>query len=152
MGGAIRIHAAGHPLADSLGGRPVPHQRPLSPHLQVYRWSLTMLMSITHRATGVALSLGSILLVLWFAALAAGPDAFATAQEIVGSPIGLLLLFGWSVALFYHLCNGIRHLFWDIGYGFDISTANRTAWAAFAGSVLLTGVTWGLAYMCRGAV
>ena len=144
MDRGIRIHAAGHPHADPLGGRPVPHQRPLSPHLQVYRWSLTMLMSIAHRATGIALSLGSILLVIWIAALAAGPDAYATAQGIVASPIGLLLLFGWSVALFYHLCNGIRHLFWDIGMGFEKEQARRSGWAALGGTAILTLVAWGI--------
>jgi succinate dehydrogenase / fumarate reductase cytochrome b subunit len=110
----------------------------------VYRWSLTMLMSIVHRATGVALSLGSILLVIWLAALAAGPDAFATAQGIVTSPIGLLLLFGWSVALFYHLCNGIRHLFWDIGMGFEKAQARRSGWAALGGTAILTLAAWGI--------
>ncbi len=122
----------------------MPHQRPLSPHLQVYRWSLTMLMSIVHRATGVALSLGSILLVIWLAALAAGPDAYAMAQAIVASPIGLLLLFGWSVALFYHLCNGIRHLFWDIGMGFEKAQARRSGWAALGGTAILTLAAWGI--------
>ena len=122
----------------------MPHQRPLSPHLQVYRWSLTMLMSIVHRATGVVLSLGSILLVIWIASVAAGPDAYATAQGIVASPIGLLLLFGWSMALFYHLCNGIRHLFWDIGMGFEKAQARRSGWAALAGTAILTLATWGI--------
>ena len=120
------------------------HPRPLSPHLQVYRWSLTMAMSILHRATGIALSVGSVLLVFWLAALAAGPDAFATAQAVVGSPIGLLLLFGWSVALFYHLCNGIRHLFWDIGMGFEKSKARRSGWLTLVGTGLLTILAWGL--------
>ena len=118
------------------------HQRPLSPHLQVYRWSLTMVMSIMHRATGIALSVGSILLVFWFAALAAGPDAFATAQSVVGSPIGLLLLFGWSAALFYHLCNGIRHLFWDVGVGFEKAQARRSGWIALVRAGVLTVLAW----------
>ncbi|MGB7290217.1 MAG: succinate dehydrogenase, cytochrome b556 subunit [Candidatus Macondimonas sp.] len=122
----------------------MPHQRPLSPHLQVYRWSLTMLMSIVHRATGVVLSLGSILLVIWIASVAAGPNAYAMAQGVVTSPIGLLLLFGWSVALFYHLCNGIRHLFWDIGMGFEKAQARRSGWAALAGTAILTLATWGI--------
>lgn len=120
------------------------HPRPLSPHLQVYRWSLTMAMSILHRATGIALSVGSVLLVFWLAALAAGPDAFATAQAVVGSPIGLLLLFGWSVALFYHLCNGIRHLFWDIGMGFEKAQARRSGWLTLASTVALTALAWGV--------
>jgi succinate dehydrogenase / fumarate reductase cytochrome b subunit len=110
----------------------------------VYRWSLTMAMSILHRATGIALSVGSVLLVFWLAALAAGPDAFATAQAVVGSPIGLLLLFGWSVALFYHLCNGIRQLFWDIGMGCEKSQARRSGGLTLVGTGLLTILAWGL--------
>lgn len=120
------------------------HPRPLSPHLQVYRWSLTMAMSILHRATGIALSVGSILIVAWIAALAAGPDAFATAQALAGSPIGLLILFGWSLALFYHLCNGIRHLFWDIGMGFEKAQARRSGWLTLASTVALTALAWGV--------
>jgi succinate dehydrogenase / fumarate reductase cytochrome b subunit len=116
----------------------------LSPHLQVYRWSLTMAMSILHRATGIALSVGSILIVAWIAALAAGPDAFAAAQALAGSPIGLLILFGWSLALFYHLCNGIRHLFWDIGMGFEKAQARRSGWLTLAGTVALTALAWGV--------
>ena len=120
------------------------HPRPLSPHLQVYRWSLTMAMSILHRATGIALSVGSILIVAWIAALAAGPDAFATAQALAGSPSGLLILCGWSLALFYHLCNGIRHLFWDIGMGFEKAQARRSGWLTLAGTVALTALAWGV--------
>src|SRR3546814_11405708 len=84
--------------------------RPLSPHLQIYAWQWTMLLSITHRATGIALSAGTLLLVWWLLALATGPEAFATAQGFVGSWFGLLLLIGWTWSLFYHLCHGIRQL------------------------------------------
>ena len=94
--------------------------RPLSPHLQVYRWQLTSVLSILHRLTGVALTVGTILLVWWLVSAANGPDLFELAQGFLGSPIGLLLLFGWSVALFYHLCNGLRHLWWDTGSGLDL--------------------------------
>jgi succinate dehydrogenase / fumarate reductase cytochrome b subunit len=87
-------------------------KRPLSPHLQVYRPQLTSVLSIMHRLTGVGLSVGTLLLVYWLAAAAAGPDSFAAAQDFVGSFLGRLLLFGWTVSLFFHLCNGIRHLFW----------------------------------------
>src|SRR5688500_2907199 len=93
--------------------------RPLSPHLQIYRWQITMVMSILHRITGVALAVGTLLLIWWLVAAAAGPDAFATAQDFLGSILGRLLLLGWSWALFYHLCNGIRHLAWDAGWGFE---------------------------------
>src|SRR3546814_12263005 len=102
---------------------------PLSPHLQIYAWQWTMLLSITHRATGIALSAGTLLLVWWLLALATGPEAFATAQGFVGSWFGLLLLIGWTWSLFYHLCNGIRHLVWDTGAGFDLSTARGSGYA-----------------------
>ena len=120
--------------------------RPLSPHLQVYRPQMTSILSITHRATGVALAVGALLLVYWLIAAAAGPEAFATAQGLIGSWIGYLFLFGWSVALFYHLCNGIRHLFWDAGRGFELETVNRTGWTVVILSVVLTLVAWIAAY------
>ncbi len=84
--------------------------RPLSPHLQIYRWQLTSVLSILHRAAGVALTAGAILLVWWLVAAASGPDAYESVADFLGSWLGLLLLFGWSLSLFYHLCNGIRHL------------------------------------------
>ena len=84
--------------------------RPLSPHLQVYRWQLTSVMSILHRASGVALAAGAILLVWWLGAASDGPEAYAGVQGFLGSWVGRVLLFGWSLALFYHLCNGLRHL------------------------------------------
>ena len=116
--------------------------RPLSPHLQVYRWQLTSVLSITHRLTGIALSIGTLLLVWWLIAAASGPEAFAAAQGFIGSPIGYLLLFGWSAALFYHLANGIRHLFWDAGYGFELENAYRSGWIVVAMSVAFTLVAW----------
>src|ERR687892_1500300 len=100
--------------------------RPLSPHLQVYRPQLTSVLSISHRVTGVALAVGTLLLVYWLVSAAAGPDSYATAQSVIGSWLGIVLLFGWTYALFYHLCNGIRHLFWDAGYGFELPTVYRT--------------------------
>src|SRR5258708_16088954 len=103
-----------------------PAQRPLSPHLQVYRWQLTSVMSILHRATGIALSLGAILLVWWLGAASDGPEPYAAVQRFLGSWIGLLLLFGWSLALFYHLCNGVRHLVWDTRRPAD-RTARRSS-------------------------
>lgn len=120
--------------------------RPLSPHVQIYRLQWTMLLSITHRITGVALAFGSLLLIYWLAAAASGPEAFATAQTIVGSVIGRLLLFGWSFALFYHLCNGIRHLFWDAGHGYELTTAYRSGLAVIAVSLALTLLTWAVGY------
>jgi succinate dehydrogenase / fumarate reductase cytochrome b subunit len=116
--------------------------RPLSPHLQVYKPQLTSVMSISHRATGIALAAGTLLLVWWLLAAAAGPEAFASAQAFLGSWFGLVVLFGFTYALMYHLCNGIRHLFWDAGYGFDLETVHTTGWLTVAGSVVLTLVAW----------
>jgi len=117
-------------------------QRPLSPHLQVYRWQLTSVLSILHRFSGVALAAGTILLVWWLAAAATGGEAFAAVQHFLGSWIGLLLLFGWSVALFYHLCNGVRHLVWDTGRGLDLASVYASGWAVVAATVVLTVVAW----------
>lgn len=97
-----------------------------------------MLLSISHRITGVGLALGSLLLIYWLAAAASGPEAFATAQALLGSWFGRILIFAWSFALFYHLCNGIRHLFWDAGYGYELTTAYRSGLAVVAVSLLLT--------------
>jgi succinate dehydrogenase cytochrome b subunit len=116
--------------------------RPLSPHLQIYRWQLTSVLSILHRAAGIALSAGAILLVWWLVAAAAGKGAYANVQHFLKSPLGVALLFGWSAALFYHLCNGIRHLVWDSGRGFELPTAYRTGWLVIAGTILLTAAAW----------
>jgi succinate dehydrogenase / fumarate reductase, cytochrome b subunit len=116
--------------------------RPLSPHLQIYRWQLTSVLSILHRASGVALSAGTILLVWWLIAAASGPETYEGVQEFLGSWIGLLLLFGWTLSLFYHLCNGIRHLAWDTGWGLEIRTAHVTGYAVLAATAVLTVVAW----------
>lgn len=116
--------------------------RPLSPHLQVYKPQLTSVMSFSHRATGVALAVGMVLLAWWVIAASLGPDAFARARGFIGSWLGLLLLFGWSVALFYHLANGIRHLFWDAGYGYEITNAYRSGYAVLALTAALTLIAW----------
>jgi succinate dehydrogenase / fumarate reductase, cytochrome b subunit len=125
-------------------------ERPLSPHLQVYRWQLTSVLSILHRASGVALSVGTLLLVYWLIAAAAGPESFATAQGFIGSILGRVLLLGWSWALFYHLCNGIRHLFWDAGRGFELKTVYASGWTVVGASVVLTLVAWIAGYAARG--
>ena len=117
-------------------------QRPLSPHLQIYRWQFTMTLSILHRITGVGLGIGSLLLVYWLTAAASGPAAFASAQAFIGSWFGILILFGFSVALFYHLSNGIRHLFWDAGRGFELKTAYASALAVLAATAVLTVLAW----------
>lgn len=120
--------------------------RPLSPHLQVYRPQITSVLSILHRITGVALAAGSLLLVYWIIAAAVGPEAFAAAQSLIGSFIGRLLLFGWTFALFFHLANGIRHLLWDTGWGFELKTVSMTGLTAVAAALLLTLIAWGLGY------
>jgi succinate dehydrogenase / fumarate reductase cytochrome b subunit len=123
--------------------------RPLSPHIQIYSWKFTMLLSILHRATGIALAGGTLLLVYWLCAAASGAAAFADAQGLIGSWFGLLLLFGFSYALFFHLCNGIRHLFWDAGYGFELGTAWASALATVFVSAALTVIAWlaGISFM-----
>ncbi|MDH3594996.1 MAG: succinate dehydrogenase, cytochrome b556 subunit [Rhodospirillales bacterium] len=123
--------------------------RPLSPHLQVYRPQLTSVLSFLHRMTGVALTPGTLLLVYWLAAAAAGPEAFATAQALIGSIIGRVLLLGWSFALFYHLCNGIRHLFWDAGYGLELPDLYRSGWLMVFAACALTLGSWVLGYAMR---
>lgn len=121
-------------------------ERPLSPHLQIYRWPVTMATSILHRATGCALAAGTLLLTWWLVAAAAGPDYYALVQACLGSILGRLVLLGFSWALFYHLLNGIRHLFWDAGHGYSIPVANKSGWAVIIGSVVLTVLAWILAY------
>lgn len=121
-------------------------ERPLSPHLQVYRWQWTMAYSILHRATGVALAAGTLLLVWWLIALSTGPEAFDTVQAVMGSIIGRLALLGWTFALFYHLANGIRHLFWDAGMGFELETAAKTGHLVPVVAVVLTALTWAIGY------
>ncbi len=126
-------------------------ERPLSPHLQVYRPQLTSILSILNRLTGVGLAVGTLLLVYWLAAAASGPDAFATAQDLVGSFLGRLLLFGWTFSLFYHLCNGVRHMAWDAGYGFELEQIYRSGWFVVGASVVLTLGFWILGYSMMGA-
>lgn len=117
-------------------------ERPLSPHLQVYRLPLLALLSITHRLTGVALVAGLFVLAWWLGAAAYGPEAFGRVQAVLGSPIGLFALFGWTVALFFHLVNGIRHLFWDAGWGYEIPEAYASGKAAMAATATLTALAW----------
>jgi succinate dehydrogenase / fumarate reductase cytochrome b subunit len=117
-------------------------ERPLSPHIQIYRWPINMALSITHRATGMAMALGLILVTWWLIALASGPDAFATVQAVMRSWLGTLVLFLWTLALFYHLGNGVRHLVWDAGHGFEIETARRSAIAVLVFAGAMTVLTW----------
>jgi succinate dehydrogenase / fumarate reductase, cytochrome b subunit len=126
-------------------------ERPLSPHLQVYRWELTMLLSILHRISGAALTAGTLLLAWWLIAAAAGPDHYQRVYDLLAHPIGLVVLVGFTFGLFLHFANGIRHLAWDIGWGFDIPAAFATGWAVFVFTVLATALVWGLIWLGGGA-
>jgi succinate dehydrogenase / fumarate reductase cytochrome b subunit len=117
-------------------------QRPLSPHLQVYRPQLTSMMSITHRATGVALTTGTLVLAAWLVAVALGGDTFAMMAMAVTHPLGQFVLFGYSVALIYHAMNGIRHLFWDLGFGLTIPEVYRSGHIVLFLTFLLTACLW----------
>ena len=119
-------------------------ERPLSPHLQVYRWQVQMMTSILHRATGVILSVGALALVYGLLALAAGAERWDAFAACLGSPLGKLLMFGFSWALAYHLINGIRHLLQDGGLGFAIPDFIRSSWISIIGSVVLTVLAWGM--------
>lgn len=124
----------------SVANRPT--NRPLSPHLQVYRLPITARLSILHRATGVALSLGALYLVAWVVFASASPGTYAKFQAFNASIIGRIVLGGWLFCLFYHLCNGIRHLFWDAGIGFEIKEAERASYIVIAVAVVATVVSW----------
>jgi succinate dehydrogenase / fumarate reductase cytochrome b subunit len=117
-------------------------RRPLSPHLQIYKPQITTLTSILHRATGVALAIGTLLMTWWLVAAASSEGAFATVQYVIGSPLGLLFLFGWTLALVYHLLNGVRHLAWDAGFGFDGPEYHLTGKAVLFGTVGVTILLW----------
>jgi succinate dehydrogenase / fumarate reductase cytochrome b subunit len=120
--------------------------RPLSPHLQVYRLPLPALMSITHRMTGVILSSGTVLLTLYLAALASGAEQFALAQMVTSHILGKLVLFGYTLALFYHACNGVRHLFWDALVGLNIPAIYKSGQAVLVLCVGLTAGLWAVIY------
>lgn len=125
---------------EARGGRT--GERPTAPHLQIYRWSIPMALSILHRMTGAALGIGTLLLAWWIVALSMGPGPFAQANAVLGSPLGQLLLFGFCFALILHLLNGIRHLVWDAGFGLAVPTARATGWIVVIAAVVLTVVTW----------
>lgn len=118
--------------------------RPLSPHLNVYRWQVTNTLSIVHRFTGVMLALGALAFTGWLLALAFGPDAYLAVLAVLDSPLGVLLLLGWTFCFSYHLCNGIRHLCWDAGYGFEMPQVRASGTAVVAAALLLTALLWAL--------
>ena len=119
-------------------------ERPLSPFMfpTWYRFQITSALSILHRLTGIGLAVGTILLAWWLVAVAAGGELFARTHAFIASPVGTLLLFLWSIAFFYHLCNGIRHLAWDAGHGFQLRSAYRSGYLVLAATALLTELTW----------
>ncbi|MBS0519591.1 MAG: succinate dehydrogenase, cytochrome b556 subunit [Proteobacteria bacterium] len=119
-----------------------PSNRPLSPHLQVYRLPLTANLSILHRATGVALAVGALYLATWVIYAASGPRGYAVFQSFNSSILGRIVLGGWLFSLFFHLCNGIRHLFWDAGYGFELKDASRNSWIVVIVALVATAVSW----------
>jgi len=128
----------------------VPVQRPLSPHLSIYKPMLTMMMSIVHRITGAALYGGTLLLVWWLVAAASGPNAYGRVQWFMSTAVGRLILFGYTWALIHHMLGGIRHLLWDTGHGFGASEREWLVRANLAGSIVLTIVLWVVGYAVMG--
>ena len=124
--------------------------RPISPHLSIYKPMLTMMMSIVHRVTGTALYFGTLLMVWWLVAAASGPNAYAKVQWFMGSFIGRLILLGYTWALIHHMLGGIRHLIWDTGHGFSASEREWLSLATAAGSVGLTLLLWVFGYLVMG--
>ena len=125
--------------------------RPLSPHLQIYKPMLTMMMSIVHRITGGALYFGTLLLAWWLLAAASGPNAYATFQTVASSFIGRIVLLGYTWALLHHMLGGIRHLIWDTGRALDKPSIEVLAWLTIIGSIALTLLIWYAGYALRGS-
>ena len=126
---------------------PGPAARPLSPHVQVWRWHITMFCSIAHRATGVALYGGALILAVWAVSLASGPESYAAFRWVMGSIPGKLVLFGLTVSIFYHLACGVRHLVWDVGLALDPKTSDMTGAAAIAFGLVAAVAVWVIAAM-----
>ena len=126
-------------------------RRPLSPHLQIYSMRINMAMSIVHRITGAALYFGTLLLAAWLIAAALGPEAFRFVSDLFGSPVGIIVLIGYTWALMHHMLGGIRHLIWDTGRGFDLATVELMGWLTIIGSVVLTAVIWAGVFLSWGA-
>jgi succinate dehydrogenase / fumarate reductase cytochrome b subunit len=125
-------------------------ERPLSPHLQIYRWPWPMAMSIVHRLTGIGLYFGTLLVAWWLIAAGAGPNAYSRIGGFINSGIGRLILFGYTWALIHHMLGGIRHLIWDAGYGFEANEREWLSVATLVGSVLLTILLWVVGYLFVG--
>jgi succinate dehydrogenase / fumarate reductase cytochrome b subunit len=112
--------------------------------LEIYRWQIGNTLSILHRVTGIVLALGTLALAFWLVSLAGGEGTYRTAYRAFASPLGLVCLAGWSFAFFYHLLNGVRHLFWDVGWGFERRQRRLSGWFAVIGAVALTLAFWSL--------
>ncbi len=126
--------------------------RPLSPHLSIYRPQITTVLSILHRITGVALYFGMVLLIVFLYVVSYAPYNYGQLHICLSSAIGRLFLFGWTFSFYFHLFSGIRHLFWDMGKGFELKAAAKTGWAAVVFAVLLTIISWAVAYHNAGAL
>lgn len=135
---------------NSPGPSSRPYGMPLSPHLSIYRWPITMAASITHRITGMALSAGTLFLAWWLIAAAMGPEAYDRFARVAAHPIGKIVLFGFVWSLAFHLLNGIRHIAWDVGYGFKVPTARLTALIVYVGSVLIAAAVFAAGYFGAG--
>ncbi|HWY66506.1 MAG TPA: succinate dehydrogenase, cytochrome b556 subunit [Rhizomicrobium sp.] len=130
--------------------RPLAATRPLSPHMTIYRWPVTMMTSITHRLTGIGLSLGAVILAWWLVSISNGPEGYQSFYAVADTPVGLVVLCGLTWSLVFHFLNGIRHLAWDLGYGFDKHLAERNSVIIFALSVLGALAVFALAWTGHG--
>lgn len=133
-----------------MGNGKIEARRPLSPHLQIYRPTLTMMMSVAHRITGLINATGFALLAWWLIAISAGPEQYVYVSHFFASVPGRLLLFLYSWALIHHMLGGIRHLIWDTGHGFDKTSIEALAWATLIGSIAFTLLVWLVGYAMRG--
>ena len=124
-------------------------ERPLSPHSSIYRPQITSTLSILHRITGVVLGIGTLVLTWWLVAAATGDAYYALVVDLLSSWLGRLIVLGFTWCLFFHLCNGIRHLFWDAGYGFEISTVTKSGWLVVVAATAITLLAWIAAYGAR---
>jgi len=130
--------------------RPLAHPRPLSPHMTIYRWPVTMMTSITHRITGVGLAVGVVILAWWLVSISNGPEGWQSFHAVFDTPVGLLVLFGLTWSLIYHFLNGVRHLAWDLGYGFDKRLAERNSVMIFALSIIAALAVFAAAWTGHG--
>ncbi len=137
-------------MAQADTARKAARPRPLSPHLQIYSPLINMVMSIIHRITGTALYFGTIILACWLFAASSGRASFDTVNGLLGSPLGLVVLAGYTWALVHHALGGIRHFIWDTGRGFELPTVNALSWATIIGSLLITATIWAVVLHLKG--